>query len=336
VKRSVPQLLSLAAATVGVALFILTLYHIDLPATVESARRLGFALPLILLPGTAWQLLRTWGWAISFPDEARPGFTRLMRVRLAADAISYFTVRGIAGEPLKVVLLYDRTPPEITTAAVALERLAFAVIGIVMAGFISAFAVTKLSLSGGWDALFRLLSIGAVLTIGLLVWIARHRTGDYLGRLVTLLDHWTGKRLEASRIVRFILEVEHVLLSLLRGSRQRLVILTVLPIVCYLLMAVEVWIVFWAIGQPIGITQGLAVETFARLASIASAAIPASVGALEASNAAVVDGLGLAGGGALALARRIRSLLWAGLGLALYPRIAATPATAPSDARIQQ
>ena len=35
---------------------------------------------------------------------------------------------------------------------------------------------------------------------------------------------------------------------------------------------------------------------------------------------AVVKALGLVGGGALALARRVRSLLWATLGLVLYPR----------------
>jgi uncharacterized protein (TIRG00374 family) len=246
---------------------------------------------------------------------------QLVRVRLAADAISYFTVRGIVGEPLKVVLLYERTPPEITTAAVALERMAFAIGGIVMAGLVSAFAVTKLSLTGGWDTLFRLLSIGAVLTVCLVLWVARHRSGDYLGQLVTWLDRATRKRLEASRVVRFVLEVEDVLLALLRGSRRRLILLTILPIVCYLLMMLEVWLVFWAIDQPISVTQGLAVETFTRLASIASAAIPANVGALEASNAAVADGLGLVGGGALALSRRVRSLLWAGLGLAFHPKI---------------
>jgi uncharacterized protein (TIRG00374 family) len=325
VTRSVPQLLSLAAAVVGLLLFVFTLYHIDLRATLASAGRLGFALPLVLLPGLVWHLLRTWGWSIAFPEDTRPGFSRLFRVRLAADALSYFTVRGIAGEPLKVVLLYDRVPPEVTTAAVALERLAFAIGGIVIAGLVSMFAVTKLSLPGGWDALFRLLSIGAVLIVWLLVWLARHRTGDYLGRLVTRLDRVTGRRLEASRVVRFILEVEHVLLALLRGSRRRLIVLTILPIVCYGLMTLEVWLVFWAIREPIGIVQSLTVETFARLASVASAAIPANVGALEASNAVVVDALGLAGGGSLALARRVRSLLWAGLGIALYPRIEGPP-----------
>ena len=77
----------------------------------------------------------------------------------------------------------------------------------------------------------------------------------------------------------------------------------------------------WTVGEPIGITAALAIDTFARLGSVASAAIPADIGALEASNAAPVAMLGLGGGGALALSRRVRALLWAGLGLAFYPRV---------------
>jgi uncharacterized protein (TIRG00374 family) len=333
VARSIPQLLSLSAIVVGVLLFVVALFHIDLAETVESAGRLGFAFPLILLPGAIWQTLRTWGWSVAFPDTVRPAFTRLFRVRLAADALSYFTIRGLAGEPLKVVLLYDRAPPEVATAAVTLERVAFAVGSIVVAGLISAFAVTNLPLPRAWSTLFRLLSIGAALTVWLVVWLARQRSGDYLGRVIARLDRATGRRLEASRVIRFLLEVEDVLLALLRGGRKRLVVLSLLPVVCYLLTTIEVWLVFWAIGQPIGIAEGLAVETFARLASIASAAIPANVGALEASNAAVVDALGLAGGGSLALTRRVRSLIWAGLGLALYPRVQAKrhPESSPVD-----
>jgi uncharacterized membrane protein YbhN (UPF0104 family) len=249
-----------------------------------------------------------------------------LRVRLAADAIGFFTVRGLAGDPLKVLLLYDRVTPEVTTASVALERLAFAVISIVMAGLISFFAVRHLAMPGAWDTLFTLTSMGAVIVLGILLLVARRRTGDYLGRLVTGLDRLTGRRLEASRVVQFILDVEDVLLALLRGDRRRLAILTALPVVCYFLMAFEVWLVLWAVGEPTGIMAALTIETFARLGSVASAAIPGNLGALEASNAAPVAMLGLAGGGALALARRIRSLLWAGLGLALYPQVKAHPA----------
>jgi uncharacterized protein (TIRG00374 family) len=321
VNRSVPQLVSIAGVAVGITLFVLTLFYIDIDETLDSAGRLGLALPVILLPGGVWQVLRTWGWAAAFPDDARPAFTRLFRVRLAADAVSFFTVRGIVGEPLKVVLLYDRVAPEITTAAVALERLAFALLGIFIAALISVAAVTRLDLPDAWDTLFTLLMIGSALALGLVFVVASRRTEDYLGRFVARLDRMTGRRLEASRIVRFILDVEDVLLRLLRGDRRRLIILGTLPIVCYLMMAIEVWLVFWAIGQPIGVTEGLTIETFARLASVASAAIPGNIGALEASNAVVVGALGLSGGGALALARRVRALLWAAAGLALYPRI---------------
>jgi uncharacterized protein (TIRG00374 family) len=321
VRGSVPQLVSIAAIAVGLLLFVLTLFYIDLEETLESAGRLGLALPVILLPGACWQLLRTWGWAVAFPDADRPAFTRLFRVRLAADAISFFTVRGVFGEPLKVVLLYDRVAPEITTAAVALERVAFAILGTFIAALISVAAVTRLSMPGAWDTLFTVVVIGALIALVLVAFISRHRTGDYLGRLVTSIDHLTGRHLEASRIIRFVLEVEDVILQLLRGDRRRLVILTLLPIVCYFVMAVEVWTVFWAIGAPIGVTEGLTIETFARFASVAGAVIPGNIGALEASNAAVVAALGLGGGGALALVRRIRALLWAAAGLALYPRI---------------
>ena len=318
-RRSVPQVVSVAAAAVGVLLFLITLYYIDLDETIASARQLGLAFPLILVPGVCWHLLRTWGWSVAFPEGSRPTYTRLFRVRLAADAIAFFTVRGIAGEPLKVLLLYDRVAPEVTTAAVALERLAFAVIGIIIAALISLAAVTRLSLPVAWDRIFTLLIVGAVLALGIALLIVRGRTGDYVGRLVDKLD--PRHRLTGSRVVRFILDVEDVMLQLVRSDQRRLVTLTVLAAVCYALMAIEVWLVLWAVGAPSSVTEALTVETFARLASVASAAIPGNIGALEASNAAVVAALGLAGGGSLALARRIRALLWAAAGLALYPRV---------------
>jgi uncharacterized protein (TIRG00374 family) len=323
VRRSVPQILAIGAALVGVVLFVVTLYYIDLEETIQSARQLGLALPVILVPAALWHLLRTWGWFISFPDDQRPTFTRLFRVRLAADAIGFFTVRGVAGEPLKVLLLYDRLTPEVSTAAIALERLAFAVIGTAIAGVVSLVAITKLAMPGGWDTLFGMLAVGAVLLLVLVGFMARRRSEYYLEHVVTALDRVTGKRLERHRVVRFILDVEHVLLDLLRGDRRRLVALTILPVVGYMLMAAEVWLVFWAVDLPISITQSLTVETFARLASVASAAVPGNIGTLEASNVAVVKALGLAGGGSLALARRIRALLWAALGLVLYPRVKA-------------
>ena len=40
-RRSVPQLVSMAGIAVGLVLFAVTLYYIDIEQTVESASRLG-------------------------------------------------------------------------------------------------------------------------------------------------------------------------------------------------------------------------------------------------------------------------------------------------------
>ena len=162
--------------------------------------------------------------------------------------------------------------------------------------------------------------------IGIFALVARRGTGNYLGRLLAKRRRRDGAApSRGSTVVRFILEVERNLLALLRGKRRRLATLTVLPIVCYGVNALEVWAIFFAIGEPIGASEALVIETFVRLASVAGAAVPASLGTLEASHIAIATALGLSGGGALALARRLRALLWAALGLALYPRLGHAP-----------
>jgi hypothetical protein len=70
----------------------------------------------------------------------------------------------------------------------------------------------------------------------------------------------------------------------------------------------------------VSVTGAIAIETFSRVASFASAVIPASFGALEAASLAAASAAGVAGGGPLALARRVRGLFWASVGFAVYPR----------------
>ena len=88
-------------------------------------------------------------------------FLRLARVRLAAEAFSYLTLRGIAGEPLKVVLLADRVPARDATAAVALERVAYLVGTTLIVGIGSVAALVGLPLSHLWFRVFRAFAIAA-------------------------------------------------------------------------------------------------------------------------------------------------------------------------------
>jgi hypothetical protein len=332
-RRSVPQIISLVAIVAGLVLFVVTMLGIDRTETLIEARRLGAALPLVLVPGTLWHLLRAAGWYVCFPREHRPSYWRVFRVRLAADGVGYFTIRGVASEPLRVVLLMGQVSPVVSTAASVLERTAMGIMSVVGVGVFAAFAVSSNMLPNAWQEVFRGIAItaGAVLLFTFLFLI---RTGRYFGPLVERIYARTQWRWAGGRTIRAISAVEELFLKLARTDARRLQTLVLLSIACYFLMAFEVFLVFWAIDQPISLWIGTIVETFTRSASVPGGAIPGNLGALEASNVAVVKALGLAGGGTLALFRRFRSLLFATMGLALYPRDSvAPPSTPPPEAK---
>ena len=318
-KPSVPAWISRAAILLGVVLFGVTLAFIDREATLRESRRLGLLLPLVLLPGAGWHVVRTLGWLICFPPDVRPSFWRLFRVRLAADAVSYFTIRGVASEPLRVVLLLDRVPAEASTASTILERTAMGVLSVILVGLTSAVAMSSDAVPEGWQNVFRSIAMVAVVVIGLTA-LFLTRKGRYVGPMLEAVYRMTGWHWTEGRVARFIRDVEAIFLDLARSDRRRLRDLTLLAIAAYALMTLEIWMVFWALHEPVSVWSAMFVETFTRSASVFSGMIPANLGALEASNVVVVRALGLAGAGSLALSRRVRSLFWAGLGLALYPR----------------
>ncbi|HEX4915681.1 MAG TPA: lysylphosphatidylglycerol synthase domain-containing protein [Vicinamibacterales bacterium] len=321
--RTVPQLISLIAIIAGVALFVVTMLNLDRTETLSEIRRLGVLLPLVLLPSIGWHLLRAAGWYVSFPANERPSYWRVFRVRLAADGVGYFTIRGVASEPLRVVLLMGHVSPVVSAAASVLERTAMGIMSVVGVGVFAAFAVSSDILPHAWEDVFRGLAVTAAIVLGLCL-LFFLRTGRYFGPLIESIHRRTGWRWAGGRTVRAISAVEDLFLKLARTDSRRIAYLVLLSIACYWLMAMEVVLVFWAINEPISVWLGTVVETFTRSASVLGGAIPANLGALEASNVAVVKALGLAGGGALALFRRFRSLLFATLGLALYPRDAVT------------
>jgi uncharacterized protein (TIRG00374 family) len=316
---SVPAWISRIAIVAGIALFAVTLLFIDRDATMREAQHLGLLLPIVLLPSAGWHLLRTLGWFWCFPSDHRPGFWRLFRVRLAADSVSYFTVRGLASEPLRVVLLLDRVPAPVSTAALILERTAMGVMSVVIVAACALLAMSSDVLPAEWQQLFRFIAAGALVVIALTV-IFLTRRGRYVGPFLERMYARTGWTWTEGRVARFIGEVERLFLMLAREDPRRLRRLVALSLACFALMVLEVWLVFWAIGQEISLWESAIVETFTRVASIPGGVIPASLGALEASNVAVVRALGLGGAGSMALARRVRGLWWAALGLVFYPR----------------
>ena len=315
----------LGTLALGIALFAGALYYINIRTSLETARRLGIALPLALLLGGLWHLVRTGAWAACFPQPRQVGFMRLARVRLSAEAFSYLTLRGIAGEPLKVVLLSGSVDARQATAAVALERIAYLVGTAIIVGAGATCALIGLPLTPLWFGVFRAFAIGSA-TLTLFTIAVVLGRGTYFQSLLRRTDRVLGTSLGESKVARFSAAVEGQMLDLVRGNPRRLLVLMSATALSYLLMVVEGWVILRAAGAPITPNRAFAIETLSRVASFASAFIPANLGTLEVSSLAAVAAVGAAGGGAaLALARRLRGLFWAGVGLAIYPRAVRAP-----------
>jgi FKBP-type peptidyl-prolyl cis-trans isomerase FkpA len=314
------RLLRWAPLAIGIALFAAAVARFDLRALAAMSASLGVALVIVILINGVSQVLRTLTWHFCFPPGVVLPFRRLLRIRLAAEAFSYVTISGVAGEPVKVMLLKDEAPAPAVTAAVILERLTFSIVTLALVGVWAAVTLVTMPLAPYWRGMFFWFAFVAGIFI-VLITAAVRGEGTYMSRFLEWLTRVTRGALGTRALGRFLVQAERQILEFARTDHRRVIRVIALDIVNYLLMAAEVWVVLRAVGLASGFSTALTIETFTRVASIVFAPIPGSLGALEASHLAVATAVGLApAGAALAVARRARGLFWAGVGFAVYPR----------------
>src|SRR5215471_12502502 len=149
------RLVSLGALVVGLVLFAVTVYFFDFTQAFAAGRRMAVAIALALLATGAAHLIRTWAWAWCFAHPRAVPFARLVRVRLAGEALSYLTISSLAGDPLKVVLLGDRVAARDASAAVALERIFFIVGTAFIVGIGAMVALATQPLAPVWITVYK-------------------------------------------------------------------------------------------------------------------------------------------------------------------------------------
>ena len=304
----------------GIALFAAAVARFDVDALARMSGSLTIALPVVILINGLSQVLRTLTWRFCFPPGVMRPFRRLLRVRLAAEAFSYVTVSGVAGEPLKVILLKDEAPAAAVTASVILERLSFSIVTLALVGVWAAVTLATMPLPPYWRGMFFWFAFVAGVFIFCIVAAVRGE-GTYMSRFMEWLTHATRGLIGTHALGRFLVRAERQILEFARTDHRRVVRVIALDVLNYGLMAAEVWVVLRALGTTASFATALTIETFTRVVSIVFAPIPGTLGALEASHLAVATALGLApAGAALAIARRARGLFWAGVGFAIYPR----------------
>lgn len=325
------RVVRIALLLFGAGLLALLLTQIDLRAVGTHLSDMGWALPLIFLPSLSVYLCDAVGWKFAFGHPPLMPFRTFFLIRTAGEAINNLTPFAyMGGEPVKAHLLTRFQIPMLEGMAATLTAKLIMtmaqVIFIILGGILAA-----PYLVGRQDILWALGGIIAgagVLLAGL--WYGL-QVGVF-ARLLRGLDRWKPMRPRLERWRKQLLHLDQLIAVGYRDHPRRLLWSFSYYLLGWLLGALEVLAIFYAVGLPIGPGEALAIEALASVAKGIAAFIPGSLGVQEGGNVLILVAFGLTSGLGLtfSLLRRVRELVWISVGLLVLLYYYGWPRARPS------
>lgn len=270
----------------------------------------GFA---VVLPFQIFDhMLNATGWLLAFtPSEAaKVSFWDLVRVRIAGDGVNYLTPSGnIAGEFVRPGMLRSSLPHETKVSSVFIAKATqsvgqafFVLFGLIY--LLNARSYAFKAGQAGWAAAgMSVIIFGVALVIGL---------------FAMRPPAWLKKRFPAA--IAKTEPVRRTMREYLARHPGRLAGSTLFFMLGYSWGAVEIWLICYFLGFPVGLESALCIEFLSNVVDSFAFMVPAKIGTQEAGKTAIFKGLGLMPdvGFTVGLIRHSREMLWAGAGLSLY------------------
>lgn len=266
------------AALAGVGLLAWTVYSVGPRELAHQLETLAPVLPLLLGLAAVRFLLQAAGWRLALAPANRPPWLDMFSAVVAGEAAGYFAWGPVSREPMKALLLGHRVPQREGLAAAMVERSLYTLVA----------------------AVFILMAIGIVaVRYGRLWWFLVAFT-VVAGAALSAKRYW--QRLGA------IFEQRDTACAILACTAAQEVS-----------NVIEAYVVLAWLGAGPTLSSVLVLEGISRLMNGAGQFIPGKLGITEAATAALSEGLqlGAAHGLSLALARRVRSLTWGAVGIAI-------------------
>jgi hypothetical protein len=332
----------LVCLLLGSAVLVGTVAAIGVDGVVRDLRVIGWGLAVILLVEGVSVLLNTGGWALAFPRGERVvSMRRLLAARLAGDGVNYLTPSAtVGGELLRLRLLGRDVPAALRWASVSVAKVGQSVAQAVFILLGLTLVLPRLVGVSPWTAWGLMVALAAasaaVIAWAAFVWMvgrgfwatARGALGRV--RLTRLLpSSWMGPGQDLDA-------------ALARLGSWR----TAASLACFVLGwavgAVEIYLILRWAGGAVDWQTALALETGSVILDGMLFFVPAKVGTQEGGKVAIFAALGLnpARGLTVGVVRRIRELIYAGLGLIALTWLSAGsspdrgfPANAPVGAR---
>ena len=326
------KLLKFAYLGLGVALLVAVLWTFNFDEALTLVAQMGV---LAFVAVCALAIVRTIGetvsWHMTLPSVpiAAGWLARLWRIRMVGEAFNRVLPAGnLGGEPMKVVLLKTRGQIDYGESVASLYL--FNMIDLAGQVIFVIGALALIALSSALDPSYKIgIGIGVVILVFMLaalVLLPRWRLSARLGRFL-------GRRSWGPRIVdglRHVEEIETQVLEFRRRHPRRFNWAIICSILYCVVGAVETYVTFWVLGNPISLADAVMIEGVVLLVGSVTFFIPANIGSQEGAYViftAALTGMTTAGLG-VAIVRRLREIVLLLLGFAIggvYSRAAKAP-----------
>jgi uncharacterized protein (TIRG00374 family) len=305
----------------GLGLLVLIFTQIDLAKVKTYLVEMGWTFPLIFLPYIVVYCSDTLGWRLAFGPSLSIPFHTLFLTRVAGEAINNITPFAyLGGEPVKAHLLTRFQIPIIQgMAASIIAKVLICIAQFVFVIFGGALALSHLVAHP--DVLWSLVVV--IVVVGVLLTSLSY--GLRVGLFTTLygaLDRWNMTPSFLERWRSQLRQLDQTIVGFARRYPSQLLLSWSLHFAGWMLGALEVLAIFYAIGVPVGIAEALAIEALASVIKAMAFFIPGSLGVQDGGNVLLLALFGYPSslGLTFSLVRRLRELLWIGLGLVVLLR----------------
>jgi glycosyltransferase 2 family protein len=300
------------ATVAGLAIMVMLIVRVGSDeALTATARALGWRSLLVCLPFALIMSVDTLGWRYAFAYDRVP-FLRLVAARIAGEAVNVMTaVAPVGGDAIKVWFLRPHVPYQESIASVivakttiTLSQALFLLIGVMAAVALAVDA--RLVRAMLWLLLVELIGAGGFLAVQVAGSLSR---GARLLSRVKKLDALAGAE-----------NLDRTLRRFYRREWRRFALSVGFHLLGWLMGALETWLFLRVLQIPASLTTALVIETLGSAVRFATFFVPGSLGALEGANTAAFAALGLGApaGLAFSLLRRLRQVVWIGLGVLVF------------------
>lgn len=317
------ELVLLLAGIIGLAAIV---REVGAAEVFTALRDVAWLLPLLLLgPSLIGQIVEAFAWRFAFARDRVP-VRELFLVRIAGEALNMTTpTASVGGEGVKAWLLRDRARVRdvVPSLLVAKSSDALAQLLLLVAGIAVAWHLPELD-PRMFQGMVTLLVVEAIAVAGFLLVQttgAMARGASMFNRLGLIRKPSTGSA---------TMYVDRRLARYYRRERGRFAASTALNLLSFLIGAVEVGLLTWALAGPPAWSAMLVASAITSALSFVGFFVPGQIAVREGAFVAAFVALGLepTTGLSVGLAKRALDLSWAALGfvaLAYYRRTAPDP-----------